>query len=632
MLDFAAKVVFLLMPMHALPEQETSTMTDFFGDSLPMGAVARLGSQRFRVRPPVSSLALSPDGRVLAVAAEQGVVLLDYETGKVLSKSKHPDFSCGEVVFSPKGDLVFALYPGFIQVRSLAKNDVVHEIKLPTPTGLNSMAIDPAGEFLACLSIRENANDRLRSDALLTLWRLKNFEKWKTVAFEKSHSYGTSLAFSPDGQFVVVGGDRRGVIPVVDVKNDAAVSLRWQAHTDTVSHVAFSPDGKLVASIDKFGLARIWGFTDKKMTQSFQAHSGRYARTYNVRFSDDGKTLISHADNALRLWTLEGKQIGDTVRASVSALISDSSDKQLLIYNDFGEIRFFDLAQGRERPRFSSLGPITGLSFQDNETIWLSDFRGYVGLSSWKTGKTETHLSGFAIAHSKDRALLAAGGDGVIVVHDVKTRKEVCQLKAKGRIWDMSFSADGKFLVVSEQVEADVVQVYDLALRKRIAEYPGLQGHLSPDGTQLAVSGRNKETDDAFLAVYETKTRKLVKRWQFTETRVWPMFSGEMLLVGRSDGVIEMWETTKPFKKLKEIEGKSGAVLAVSPDGTLLAAGGFDSVVRIWDMKTSALVSEFKGHTGAVNNVTFSPDGRLLASAGEDTTVLIWKLDFLKKR
>jgi WD40 repeat protein len=64
--------------------------------------------------------------------------------------------------------------------------------------------------------------------------------------------------------------------------------------------------------------------------------------------------------------------------------------------------------------------------------------------------------------------------------------------------------------------------------------------------------------------------------------------------------------------------------VAFSPDGSLLASGGDDQNIRLWDPKTGRTVRTLKGHAGSVSSVTFRPDGVILVSANADGTIGLW--------
>src|SRR5215217_4269230 len=89
-----------------------------------------------------------------------------------------------------------------------------------------------------------------------------------------------------------------------------------------------------------------------------------------------------------------------------------------------------------------------------------------------------------------------------------------------------------------------------------------------------------------------------------------------------STGEVYLWRIADRTL-LATLRGHDGAVwgVALSPDGGLVASGGFDGTVRLWDATSNRLVASLHGHTGGVNGVALSADGRFVASGSYDATV-----------
>jgi WD40 repeat protein len=102
---------------------------------------------------------------------------------------------------------------------------------------------------------------------------------------------------------------------------------------------------------------------------------------------------------------------------------------------------------------------------------------------------------------------------------------------------------------------------------------------------------------------------------------------GSLLASGGDDTTMRLWQVSDG-SLLQTLEGRKGSIqsVAFSPDGSLLASGRDDTTVRLWHVSDGSLVRTLEGHEGAVFSMAFSPEGSLLASGGNDKTVRLWTI------
>ncbi|WP_322779083.1 TIR domain-containing protein, partial [Frankia sp. Cas4] len=100
---------------------------------------------------------------------------------------------------------------------------------------------------------------------------------------------------------------------------------------------------------------------------------------------------------------------------------------------------------------------------------------------------------------------------------------------------------------------------------------------------------------------------------------------GTMIASGGRDSAVRLWDAATG-RQLRTLMGHTGPVLSVcfSPDGTMIASGSDDHMVRLWDTTTGTERRSLTGHTARVWSVGFSPDGTMIASGGYDCTVRLW--------
>lgn len=105
-----------------------------------------------------------------------------------------------------------------------------------------------------------------------------------------------------------------------------------------------------------------------------------------------------------------------------------------------------------------------------------------------------------------------------------------------------------------------------------------------------------------------------------------------LLISGGKSGLLKIWGASEdeaanamPLRSVKAHEGGVTA-LAVSPNGLLIATGGADAYIRLWDRGTEQMLVEMKAHDAAVQSLRFTPDSKTLVSGGADRLIRIWKV------
>jgi WD40 repeat protein len=340
-------------------------------------------------------------------------------------------------------------------------------------------------------------------------------------------------------------------------------ALEWTlvAHERPVWCVAFSPDGKLLATgaggtADNPGELILWDATSGKV----RARSATEKSVRAVAFSPDGKTLATaEFDNAARLW--------DSAAGKARAVLPHDD--------------------GVYAVAFSPDGTLLATACWDKRVrLWSVADQG---------PKVVRELAGhadevYSVAFSPDgRWLASAAGDGVVRLWDLPTGKELRSLKAHdGVVEYVAFSPDGKLLASAGWDK--VVRLWDAQTGKEVAL---LRGHtqqalcvaFSPDGRVLASSsGRWGDRK------YEPGPGEVI---------LWDLASGRMLatLKGHTDRVFGV---------------------AFSPDGTRLATASWDGTVKLWlvSRRVPAAGGPIRGE-GTPGNVERPPSGRRPGRADE---------------
>ncbi len=239
---------------------------------------------------------------------------------------------------------------------------------------------------------------------------------------------------------------------------------------------------------------------------------------------------------------------------------------------------------------------------------------------------------------SSDGTRLAIGSSIGVWLYDAKTGKELTMLP--GRCQSLTFSHDGRFLAngggrfrVYGTSSVKELQLWEVATGRIVSFTDALPAarvlRLSDDGKELVSLDLSRDTINRFEFETGRKSELKINKQKgigIGKSETYAL-SDDKLAIGEKNGKIELWDT-KTGEKLsffhEQDTSKRVFSLAFSPNGTSLASGSEDNLVRIWDLTSRKEPIILRKHIDWVNVLAFSPDGEILASGSTDKMVVLW--------
>lgn len=432
---------------------------------------------------------------------------------------------------------------------------------------------------------------------------------------ETGMSLQGSLSVTEDGKFLVCVLEGRFPRVWTLAGSQPEVISTPSGHSSDVLGVAYSPDGRVLATTSADGIPRLWSIPDildgeRSGREVLAALPDHEDEVNGVAFSPDGRLLVTiSGDETVRLWSVPDVLDGGAGERAEAAVLVGHEDEVLgLAFSPDGGL--LATSSGDQTIRLWRIARNEGSGLPAVEELALLEGHG---------------AEVFSVAFSPDGGLLASSsGDQTIRLWSMA--EILAQSPAGGKplailsdhashVVSVAFSPDGKTLASGS--DDRTVRLWSIPKVLRGGSGGGrplaiLSGHVSdvaavafsPDGTLLA-SGSDDRT-----------------------VRLWSMagFSGKDRL---------------PPRTLTTLSGHSAAIvcLAFSPDGRTLATAAEDSTARLWQLPAhsewgaaGALSSAtLTGHSAAVVEVVSSPGGKVLASASEDQTIRLWSLPKLAR-
>jgi WD40 repeat protein len=536
---------------------------------------------------PIYGVAFNLRGTRLATANGDGAVKLwDPVSGKeLLNLQAHAD-GVEAVAFSPDGKhLASAGDDRTIKVWDVEAGNVVRTLKAPY-TALRSVTFSPDGKRLASGGFDDAVGSWFSLPPRFSAPGRHAVVVWDAETGEEvislPHSgWAGSVAWSPEGKRLASGGGD-GTVKVWDGATGREI-FTLIGHRGIVLCVAWSPDGRRLASVDSRGRAiRVWDARTGKEAFTLKGHNGA---VMGVAFSPDGRRLASASrDGTVKVWDATRSPEGITLQVSEaepSGAAFSPDGRRLAVAADT-EVKVWDIPAGKV---VKSLQPNL-FTVTVTRVAWSPDSK-HVAAASTGSLKREADVTVWD----------AESGKRLQIFHT-----------PSGHIDELLFSPDGRRLAASG---TEAVNVWDSGTGKEV--YAGRGGRVAfrPDGRCLILTGTDKG-----LEVTDAATGEKVGT-----------FPGQPLAFGK-DGQrlvttdtlherVKVWDVASG-KELFRFESALGSerLFAFSPDNLRLATSGQDKSVRLWDAVRGQELLSLEGPQDEITCLAFSPDGRRLAAGG----------------
>lgn len=374
----------------------------------------------------------------------------------------------------------------------------------------------------------------------------------------ESNDGATNAAWSPDGNWLAVAlnGTQLGL---VDVRRGQYSELARDSFANNFEDIVWSPNGRAVAAITKYGRVRLF---DARTGKLVHVHDGVTGTVWDVAVTADGSTLASAGDENGYLWKLAGatateQKLGDHEHWVTHVALADDG-KLVASCSDYGDINFRRASSGGSLGKVKTAsGDCEALAFRNNKLLAF-DGNNLVVFPLVDTKEPAPiplaagRKYGSAVfAASHDGAFVASGGDdGQIALHKI----------AGPLVWKFTMPDD-------PDEEGQRFEPHALAF--------------DATGKWLASAG-----GDETIRIHDTRTGRVARTIKLeVDTPGWPAaiaWSGSRVVVGRSTGEIQAFDTAG--KRVLDARHRLGGVHSLAATASQIYAGGGDGSITIWDL------------------------------------------------
>jgi RNA polymerase sigma factor (sigma-70 family) len=625
--------------------------TDRLGDPLPPGVLFRIGTVRLQHGDDIRNIAASPDGALVASASNDGSLSIwETATGKERSRLPLDHPVDGWLAFTPDGKSLVTSREDKLDLLDVASGKIVRTFGGGARCG--AFAVD--GKTLTAVQQGEGWAPVVRKWDVQTG---KPVKEWTiplqpTVVEEEGgigprRPYSTSLQswLSPDGSLVAIIEthltDRKKpqTLWVFNVATGQEVR-HWALNKLHAADVAFSPDGKVLAVGSDTATIAIWDVDTGKERLRWKADARTDIRygLFGVRFTPDGQSLVSNAQNGLTRWDW---RTGKALRVypmpwGPGAFCRDG--KAMVAQGWVNALHLLDTETGKDLCPLPRPDHHVAISADARLVVWPES--GALVVADGRTGRErrrwQAHQGAVgAVAFAPgDKVLASAGTDKHVRLWEVATGREIGAMPHEW-VSELRFSADGRRLASTGY---DDVSLWDVTTGNRLGHWQG-DRHVLHDRALDIVAIANRE--DKTLKLVQARTGQGLFTlpgyqerigYHYTQPGVGsgshgdfpPRFSpnGRVLLAGVAngtrDGLVAFWDVATGRRLSTVLHGEKVifAALAFSPDSRHLALMRSDRMMCMISARTGELIRRFgEGPEPMTAPPAFTPDGRMAITA-----------------